>query len=410
MAKATIGGETLDVDADGFPATYDLTGSPELVPDATPDTTDTSNTGGNDMAATATATEKPDTNGKPKAEKPAPRMKVPGPTNTPVAKAKPAPKAEKAAGKIPTIYRDPEGEKRRELPLDQLTFDKRVQMRASLHNEVAVEEYADLYRDNPDALPAVRVIEVPEAEREEFGLKTPFVVWDGFQRGEARQRAKLGSIPVLVAKGTWEQARGLALRANSGHGLQRSPADIKRALHALLDDETMLAKVLKSGKGRGGANRAIAAAAGISKGSVHKYLRAIGKGTKGDVVVNLPKPRTEATTAEPGTVPEATRRESDAAIKSRKSAALIHEMEQQAAAMIRRYRALLTRADARNLLIAAANDRGIPVTVDENAKTGADGQPTAVTKTEYWAAIDSLALALADLREQFEKMGVGKSN
>lgn len=300
-----------------------------------------------------------------------------------------------------TIVKEPKGTEQ-EIPLGELVREKSLQQRTQLFDEATVESYKELYEENgPDALPPIRVIQLHKAEAESLGFPGVFVIYDGFQRSEARNRVKgAETIKAVVAKGTFAQAKLLSLSANSGHGLARTFADIRRALNNLLEDDAeggALETVLKAGVGNGGANRAIAAAVGCSKGLVSRVLNAMGLTTRGDKVVKLPAPRPtgDAGPVDRGEDPNP-RHESMEAIEKKASASIILEMTKMAAALQRRYQALLARNDTKALFVEKAREHGVAVKKDRNAKTEA-GEATELTVTEYWPAVDTLIAMLDDM-------------
>jgi hypothetical protein len=436
MAKATIGGETIEVDAAGFPVTYDLTDSPELAPDAPAAADPNTPTPGDDVAnnapaapaATPTTDDKPKGNGKPAA--------VPGPTNTaktnpntngtvkPKAKTggkgKPAAKKPKAADAPPAPSKpryqggaaalhvvEPKGE-RMDVPVKSIIRDRRFQMRASAEDAGTVERYAQTYRDDPDVMPPVKIIRIPQEEADALGFKSRLILWDGFQRTAARELAAMKSIPAVVADGDVGMVTRLALTANSSHGMPRTFADMQRAFRRLLDDEELKAKVLAEGVGKGGAVRALAAAVGCSTGYVTKTLRALGLKTAGDKIVNLPKSEKPAATppAQAPEVPAAVNLESKEALKSRVTAGLIHDMAYAAAGLQRRYQEVLARPDGAAIMKELAAKHGIPFTDAATAGGDENSKPGDYVPVENWPAVDALYAMLSELHEQHQKIGV----
>lgn len=187
-------------------------------------------------------------------------------------------------------YIEPPG-KEMSLPLKELTLDRRIQMRAALIDEQTVERYKADYQDDDfrDKIPPVKVIELTQDDADRLKLPSRYVVWDGFQRCEARKRAGLKDIPAIVAKGTWGTAVVLALSANSKHGLTRTIADVRKTLMRIIDSQQLQDSILATAAKVGGANRALAAAVQCSKGFVSKVLNSMGKTTRGDKIVNLPE-------------------------------------------------------------------------------------------------------------------------
>lgn len=375
---------------------------------------------------TATKTEKkPSKNGthkapKGKADKALDAARAAADKTAPDAAA-PAPKAkgkkggsdpEKRAQRTATAFTVPKGVVR-EAGMEELTFDKRLQSRQTIFDEETVEAYKGKYQDDPKSLPPIRAIDIGEADAEARKVNR-LVVWDGFQRGEARRRAGLKSIPVEVAPGTWDQAVRLSIGANSDHGLPRTQADLRKAFQRLLSNEAMLEQVLSEGVGNGGANRALAAAVGISKGYVSKILNALGLTTRGDKIVNLPKKTDEE--ADPvgpherdGDPAGGLRVESKEAIRSRATGAILREMQMSLAALQRRTEALLERDDIKAMFRELANKFGIPIKRDENA-TEAPGEKTTIVVTEYWPAVDTPLAMLDELNDQYAKMNTTATN
>ena len=174
------------------------------------------------------------------------------------------------------------------MELAALAFDRRLQTRDIMFNESTVQRYTKIYRDDPNLLPPLRVMEISQKEADSLQLESCYVVWDGFQRGEAANRAKLTKVRVTVVKGTFAQAREQMLAnhfANHDAALPRNPADKRRSFHLLMNNKPLLAKVLKGCVGNGGSQRAMAAAAGCSKSLVNKILMEEGMIVQGDKLV-----------------------------------------------------------------------------------------------------------------------------
>lgn len=409
MSKATIGGELVTVDADGFPETYELDNLPADVAAAQPQTEDVVSDKATEAAPAAGTA--PETNGTPKAGKGKKAMKVPGPTNTPktnpkAGKGRGGAKGNRTQASVTGKFgpAEPKGTVQ-DLPVKELVRDRRLQMRAATEDKATVEKYKQLYQDNPDTLPAIKVVQIPESERESLDLPSRYVVWDGFQRCEAREQAGLKSIPAEVAPGTWALAVRLSLTANATHGLPRSFADLRRALSRILDDDDLKAEVIAEGNGKGGTTVAFARAIGASIGFVHKALNDMGLMVRGDKIVKRPQKNEPATA--PAPAPEyaahGERSESQEAIKSSATAALIHVMLYAAAALQRRYLELLTRDDAKTLLKEIASKYGIPIT------EGARGDDPDAPPVEYWPGVDSVLLTLEELKEAHQKMNMGQT-
>lgn len=182
----------------------------------------------------------------------------------------------------------------KDIEISALTFDPDFQKRTQIFDEFTVEKYKEKYLDAIDAkakdaknsdpsriLGVLRAIDTGES----------LYVWDGFQRGEAARRAKLDTLPVIVTKGTKEDAEFFSLRANADHGLTRSSNDCRRAVVAALDNPVLFARIDAQKDVYGGLNRALSAACGVSKGLVSKVLNDRGQTIRSGKIVNLPKPR-----------------------------------------------------------------------------------------------------------------------
>lgn len=152
------------------------------------------------------------------------------------------------------------------LPLDRLTFDRRLQLRGGgLYDEAHVERLCDAHE-------AGRAFDPLEAVEERKGKRLTYWVFSGFNRGETYRRRSVGSVEVLVTPGTFRDAEYLALGANAWHGLNRTPEDCRRAFDRLVDSPALLDRALAESRGNGGVERAIAAACGIGHSVVGKYL------------------------------------------------------------------------------------------------------------------------------------------
>lgn len=368
------------IDADGFPLTYQTE---------------------DDVGTTATANGKPAAKSKPKPKKgkEKPKRLARG------TKPKVAPK-ERTFGGGPAVPELPAGEEM-DLDLKSLWFDRRMQSRVTLIDEETVEKYKSWYQDDPNFLPRLTVVDIGQADADERHTLR-YVVVDGFQRGESLKRAKFTTARCRVIPGTWDFAIRLSMSANSGHGLTRTSADIRKAFQRFLDHEEIRDGVLQEWSGKGGANRAISAVLGISKGMVTTLLHAMGLTTRGDKIVPKPRPENEPTRHErsEGDPSPALRVESKEAIKSRATAALIKEMVFSAAALQRRYEELLDRDDVSPLFKEVVSRYGIPVVRTENT-TQAPGEPASIEVTEFWGAVDTVLRSLEILQEQFSNMNCG---
>lgn len=390
----TDGDQTSDqTDADGFPATYaDPAESAATSEEPT-------------VSETATIDPPAASNGKP-AKK---------------GKKKTAPKGKKVKGGDPapkiTAFKVPTGTVRTvSLQPDSITFDRRVQMRASLFNEEKVEEYRDILTEDreagrPGRLAPLKAVKISDEEAEELKLSSNLVVWDGFHTGEAARRAGYDSYRVEVTEGDFQDARQYALQANADHGQDRTFADLLSAFHRLIENKPLLERILAAGKGKGGANRALAAATRLSKGTVSKVLERAGYATRGDKLVKAgesrgkprdPNKAERNQASDPkktGTYTAETREQ----VEAKTTASLIVDLQRLVAATQRRVETLLGRDDAGNLFRELASANGVPVRADENVKAGTGKNKTTVEKSEYWPAIDVMLTVFDELAEQHGK-------
>lgn len=133
----------------------------------------------------------------------------------------------------------------------EIVRDPRLQMRVSISADT-VETYAELYQSSPVAMPPVDVV-VYNGQR---------LLVDGWHRLEAFLRAHPeGSIQANELSGSFDDAVILAAGANSRHGLQRSNADKRRAVEAVLSLESWRDK----------STAEIAKVAGVSERTVKHY-------------------------------------------------------------------------------------------------------------------------------------------
>jgi hypothetical protein len=113
---------------------------------------------------------------------------------------------------------------KREVALDEIVCDSRLQPRAALDAET-VDDYSAKYQaDEP--MPAVTLY---------FDGHTYWLA-DGFHRVAAAERIGLDVLMADVRAGTFRDALLFAAGANAGHGLRRSNADKRRAIGMLLAD------------------------------------------------------------------------------------------------------------------------------------------------------------------------------
>ena len=113
------------------------------------------------------------------------------------------------------------------LAIDLLRIDGDTQSRLGI-NEDTVSDYCDVIAEcNGEwAFPPLDV----------FYDGTEYFVADGFHRLLAAQRAKRGSIPCKIHKGTARDARIFGMTANDKHGLRLSRAERRANVEWLLDN------------------------------------------------------------------------------------------------------------------------------------------------------------------------------
>lgn len=108
------------------------------------------------------------------------------------------------------------------LPLGKITLDEEVQSRAKLDSQHC-EDLAEDLRNGAE-LPAVVVY----FDGESYWLSA------GFHRWHAHKRAGRSHIECEVRQGGRDAAILYAATTNFGHGLRRTPADKRRAIHLTL--------------------------------------------------------------------------------------------------------------------------------------------------------------------------------
>jgi hypothetical protein len=111
--------------------------------------------------------------------------------------------------------------------LEDITFDRAMQMRAGGTDPTALEEYTEAYKNGED-LPAIIL----------FADDATDTLWcaDGFTRSEAAQDAGLEEILAEVRVGSRRDALLYAAGANHGHGKGRTKEDKRKAVLSLLND------------------------------------------------------------------------------------------------------------------------------------------------------------------------------
>jgi regulator of replication initiation timing len=111
------------------------------------------------------------------------------------------------------------------LALTKIRIDGGTQSRERLNEEV-VAEYAEAYEAG-DKFPPVTV----------FFDGSDFWLADGFHRFFAAQKAGVKLLDAKEVVGTLRDAKLFSLSANAKHGLNRSNADKRKAVMAMLEDE-----------------------------------------------------------------------------------------------------------------------------------------------------------------------------
>ncbi|NEX15775.1 MAG: hypothetical protein C1943_03820 [Halochromatium sp.] len=111
--------------------------------------------------------------------------------------------------------------------LDSLIIDPEIQQRENGLNEAVLVEYRALIDHSPEwPFDPITVFRGPD------GL----IVADGFHRCSAAHHTARFKIPAEIIEGTRRDAMLHAVGANATHGLQRTPADKRRAVLTLLTD------------------------------------------------------------------------------------------------------------------------------------------------------------------------------
>lgn len=155
---------------------------------------------------------------------------------------------------------------RRFAPLERLTFDPRLQMRALPDGQTFdpewVAELREKYQAGTRFGPLVAV-----------GLDDPLWVIAGFHRGEVYRLEEVPSIEVDILPGTFVDARLWALSENHDHGQRRKPGDLTKAIGALLDDKALFARVDAERRRHGASwHDTLAAACGATPRTVIRAL------------------------------------------------------------------------------------------------------------------------------------------
>lgn len=106
--------------------------------------------------------------------------------------------------------------------ISELVIDQRLQMRETL-NYVVIDDYAEHLFD----LPPAKVV---------MGEGGVMWLWDGLHRYHAHKKSGQTNMKCEVKEGTFLDALKSAAGANHGHGIQRTDADKRRAVKALLSE------------------------------------------------------------------------------------------------------------------------------------------------------------------------------
>jgi hypothetical protein len=114
------------------------------------------------------------------------------------------------------------------LPIAAITIDQRLQSRLAL-TEATIADYATLLRMGV-ILPPVSVFLIRDTEQ--------YVLVDGFHRLLAAKRVGSLGVTATVTPGTRDDAVRAAATANVAHGLPRTPADKRKAIRLLLENQT----------------------------------------------------------------------------------------------------------------------------------------------------------------------------
>lgn len=124
------------------------------------------------------------------------------------------------------------------LALSDLTFDPRLQCRATMSQEV-IEEYSELLRTSkPSDWPFAEPMEAVEVKTASGVTR---YVTNGFTRGNAANAVGRRVVSVNVIKGTWEAAVRRACMANATQGQRRTNADKRRAVEIALTEMPSMA-------------------------------------------------------------------------------------------------------------------------------------------------------------------------
>jgi hypothetical protein len=140
----------------------------------------------------------------------------------------------------------------KELPIDQIRIDTKIQCRAKGPDPKRIDQYAA----DADKLPAVRVYHLPDGT---------YLLSRGFTRMAAWAKAGYKKVPVEVVKGDRDAAKLDAIGDNATHGAARTGDDIREAVGKYL-----------SLPGRKNASVAsVADAVKVSWATADRYVRAL---------------------------------------------------------------------------------------------------------------------------------------
>lgn len=179
----------------------------------------------------------------------------------------------------------------RTVPVASLTFDKRLQHRGKITDPDTVADYAERMRETRKDDPESPNGGAPNLKAVTDGTNT--WVYDGFQRGAALTEAKIEEARLDVTPGTFEDALFLSLSSNAEHGLSRNRDDKRRSVWSLIDNPEAMKFVSDKADGNGGLHRVIAAACGVSRGTVEKALTARGLRVSGLKITKRPEGKEE---------------------------------------------------------------------------------------------------------------------
>ena len=119
------------------------------------------------------------------------------------------------------------------LALSDLRFDPRLQMRATMAQDV-IDEYAELFRHaKPSDWPFNEPMEAVEVKTDGGVVR---YVTNGFTRGNAANAVGRKIVSVNIIKGTWEAAVRRACAANYAQGQRRTNADKRRAVEIAIKE------------------------------------------------------------------------------------------------------------------------------------------------------------------------------